>query len=170
MVALRPMAAGLPVAARLPAAAWLPLAAWLPTAARLPVAAQLPLAAGLPLGVGLLLAGRLPMAAWLPVPAWLPVTLDSSSGLLWTRNSSLWRSGASVCSLSQILETGTVDRRYYLSAKACRGILRRAEKRGKLETLPEALRLALEAVAGSEPTSRQRGGCKESASQGQCQP
>src|ERR1043165_31698 len=33
-----------------------------------------------------------------------------------------------VSSLSEILEAGDVPRRYFLSAKACRGILRRAEK------------------------------------------
>ena len=43
--------------------------------------------------------------------------------------------------LSQILQTN-VPEKYYLSAKACRGILRRAEKSGK--ELPEILRIALE--------------------------
>jgi hypothetical protein len=51
--------------------------------------------------------------------------------------------------LSDILETGEVPERYYLSATACRGILRRAEKRGK--ELPEALRSALLAVASQTP-------------------
>jgi hypothetical protein len=46
--------------------------------------------------------------------------------------------------LSQVLETTPVHQRYFLSAKACEGILRRAAKRGK--ELPEALRLALQAV------------------------
>jgi hypothetical protein len=46
--------------------------------------------------------------------------------------------------LSDILETGGVPRRYYLSAKACAGILRRAEKRGK--QLPEVLYMALKSV------------------------
>ena len=46
-----------------------------------------------------------------------------------------------VCSLSDILETGDVPARYYLSAKACAGILRRAENRGK--KLPAALEAAL---------------------------
>jgi hypothetical protein len=50
-----------------------------------------------------------------------------------------------VCSLSDILETGDVPPQYYLSAKACRGILRRADKRGK--ELPPQLALALQAVA-----------------------
>ena len=60
-------------------------------------------------------------------------------------------SGGAVCSLSDILETGDVPRRFYLTAKACRGILRRAEKRGK--SLPPQLARALQAVAGSEPIS-----------------
>lgn len=55
---------------------------------------------------------------------------------------------ADVCSLSDILEDApTVPLKYYLSAKACRGILRRAEKRGK--ELPPLLRQALQAVAES---------------------
>ena len=52
-------------------------------------------------------------------------------------------SDGAVCSLSDILETGDVPQRFFLTAKACAGILRRAEKRGK--ALPEALRAALEA-------------------------
>jgi hypothetical protein len=55
-------------------------------------------------------------------------------------------SDGAVCSLSDILETGDVPRRFFLTAKACAGILRRADKRGK--ELPEALRLALQSVAG----------------------
>jgi hypothetical protein len=54
-------------------------------------------------------------------------------------------SGAAASSLSDILEIGDVPQRYFLSAKACAGILRRAEKRGK--ALPTTLRLALEQVA-----------------------
>jgi hypothetical protein len=46
--------------------------------------------------------------------------------------------------LSDILETGDVPQRFFLSATACRGILRRAEKRGK--TLPAALATALHAA------------------------
>jgi hypothetical protein len=56
-----------------------------------------------------------------------------------------WPSAAAVCSLSDILETGDVPPRYFLSAKACRGILRRSERRGK--TLPGQLQAALLAVA-----------------------
>lgn len=51
-----------------------------------------------------------------------------------------------VCSLSDILETGDVPQRYYLTPKACAGILRRAERRGK--ELPPQLLRALQAVAG----------------------
>lgn len=58
---------------------------------------------------------------------------------------------AVVCSLSDVLETGEVPQRFFLSATACQGILRRAAKRGK--ELPRPLALALKAVADSEPTS-----------------
>lgn len=67
------------------------------------------------------------------------------NGACWTRSFSDWPSDAAVCSLSSILEIGEVDSRYYLSAKACAGILHRADKRGK--ELPTMLRLALQAVA-----------------------
>lgn len=63
-------------------------------------------------------------------------------GEYWTLSSSVWPSGASVCSLSSTLETGGVPRRYFLSARACAGIIRRAERRGK--ALPRELREALE--------------------------
>jgi hypothetical protein len=59
----------------------------------------------------------------------------------WTLNTSEWPSDAAVCSLSDTLETGDVPQRFFLSAKACQGILRRAEKRGK--ELPPSLRQAL---------------------------
>lgn len=71
-----------------------------------------------------------------------------------TLNTSEWNhslvpshSDGGVCSLSDILETGDVPRRYFLSAKACAGILRRAVKRGK--ELPRVLYEALWAVAMS---------------------
>ena len=47
--------------------------------------------------------------------------------------------------LSKVLERGPVHQKYFLSEKACSGILRRAERRGK--ALPEPLRQALQAVA-----------------------
>ena len=64
-----------------------------------------------------------------------------------TLNSSEWPSDGVACSLSDILETGDVPQRYFLSARACAGILRRAEKRGK--ELPTALLLALTNIADS---------------------
>lgn len=75
-----------------------------------------------------------------------------SNGQLSMRSGSEWRSGAVAVSLWQILETGPVDRRYFLSPKACEGILRRAEKRGK--ALPEQLRRALAEVVGREHPQR----------------
>jgi hypothetical protein len=56
-----------------------------------------------------------------------------------------WPSAAAVCLLSDTLETGAVPQRFFLSATACKGILRRAEKRGK--DLPPQLARALQAVA-----------------------
>src|SRR3546814_15049798 len=58
-----------------------------------------------------------------------------------TLSTSEFPNGAVASSLSDILETGDLPQRYFLSAKACSGILRRAEKRGK--TLPLALSRAL---------------------------
>src|SRR5690606_16597319 len=60
----------------------------------------------------------------------------SSSGMggpteRWTLSTSDWPSDAAVCSLSDILEAGPVPPRYYLSARACQGILHRAAKRGR---------------------------------------
>ena len=63
-----------------------------------------------------------------------------------THSGSEWPRDAAVCSLSDVLEAGPLPQRFYLSQKACAGILRRAEKRGK--ELPPMLREALEAVAG----------------------
>ena len=62
-----------------------------------------------------------------------------------TLNTSEWPKDAGVCSLSDTLETGNVPQRFFLSAKACQGILRRAEKRGK--KLPPQLHKALHSVA-----------------------
>ena len=67
----------------------------------------------------------------------------------WTLNTSDWPNGATVCSLSDILETGEVPAKYYLSPKAAAGILRRAERRGK--ALPALLKEALTALAAQGP-------------------
>jgi hypothetical protein len=69
----------------------------------------------------------------------------------WTLNTSEWPSAAVVCLLSDTLETGTVPPRFYLSARACQGILRRAEKRGK--ELPAQLKQALVAVGTTTKTT-----------------
>ncbi len=80
-----------------------------------------------------------------------------TSGTAWdggfsTAVSSECRSGAEGCSssersLSEILEPPqNVPAKYLLSARAARGILRRAEKRGRM--LPGHLAAALESVAG----------------------
>lgn len=59
-----------------------------------------------------------------------------------------WPNDAIVCSLSEVLEVGSIPVRYFLSSTACAGILRRAEKRKK--RLPKRLQDALEAVANGE--------------------
>ena len=79
----------------------------------------------------------------------------ASLGGCWTLNMCEWtdtlvpsHSDGSVCSLSDILEeTQLVPQRFYLSRKACEGILRRAERRGK--ELPSMLLEALRSVARS---------------------
>jgi hypothetical protein len=57
------------------------------------------------------------------------------------------RSAGDVCSLSDVLETQPLPQRFSLSAKACAGILRRAERRGK--ALPPMLKAALEQSAAN---------------------
>jgi hypothetical protein len=72
---------------------------------------------------------------------------EQSRGESLMPNISAWPNDAAVCSLSQVLERGSIPQRYFLSSKACAGILRRAEARGK--TLPPVLYEALTAVATS---------------------
>ena len=77
----------------------------------------------------------------LPVPSW---EMDGVSlGEHSTLNFGECPSVARESTLSQILEANAPEK-YYLSKKACEGILRRAERRGKV--LPEMLREALEEV------------------------
>ena len=66
-------------------------------------------------------------------------------------STSEWPSDAVVCLLSDTLETGDVPQRFFLSATACQGILRRAAKRGKV--LPEALERSLKAVTARTVTT-----------------
>ena len=68
----------------------------------------------------------------------------------WTGLDGLFLNDDGVCSLSDILEPiGDVPQRYYLTARACAGVLRRAAKRGK--ALHPLLEAALMAVASREP-------------------
>jgi hypothetical protein len=71
--------------------------------------------------------------------------MGSPTGFL-TLSSPEFHSAAVASSLSDILETGDLPQRYFLSPKACAGILRRAEKRGK--ELPQQLKRALTERAG----------------------
>jgi len=70
----------------------------------------------------------------------------------WTALPEQFRRDDGVSCLSDILETSDVPERYYLSVKACKGILRRVEKRGK--SLPAPLAHALKAVVDSEQISK----------------
>lgn len=68
----------------------------------------------------------------------------ASHGGFWTLSISDSPKDAAACSLSAVLEM-EVAPKYYLSPKACRGILARAERREK--ALPTHLRLALAAAS-----------------------
>ena len=74
---------------------------------------------------------------------WSNAGMASPGGYL-TLSISESPSDGDACSLSEVLEADAAPK-YYLSPKACRGILRRAELRGRL--LPERLRQELERVA-----------------------
>jgi hypothetical protein len=94
-----------------------------------------------------------PMKDGAPQAWWSDPNGQQSGGCL-TLAGTEWPNDAAVCSLSQVLEDN-VDPKYFLSPKACAGILRRAEKRGR--ELPSALSQALVQVAAgaSEPTKPQ---------------
>lgn len=47
-------------------------------------------------------------------------------------NTSEWHNDADACLLSQVLEQTSIPQRYFLSSKACAGILRRAEKKKEI--------------------------------------
>ena len=81
---------------------------------------------------------------------------EQSSGGSWTPNFSVWPNDVSVCSLSQVLEKGSIPSRYFLSAKLCAGILRRAEKIGK--PLPGKLKTILTRIAEGTPVEVCDGG------------
>ena len=84
-------------------------------------------------------SGNLLGASWEMVGA-LP-------GVSMTLNTGECPSDARESTLSQILEANAPEK-YSLSPKACAGILRRAEKRGK--TLPDMLKDALMEAVGSD--------------------
>lgn len=81
------------------------------------------------------------------MPEWYEAETLISLGACTTPNISEQHSGAGECFLSQILEENAPER-YSLSPRACAGILRRAERRGR--ALPPLLKAALEKqMAGS---------------------
>ena len=85
---------------------------------------------------------------------WLNAKNVKSHGAFSTLNIGECPNADVASSLSRILQPMTdVPEKYYLSAKACLGILRRAKERGK--ELPEELRIALERQANISP--RQQG-------------
>ncbi len=95
--------------------------------------------------------GSQPEASWGMATAW--------PGASWMPNTGECPSEGKESTLLQILEDGPQEK-YYLSEKACAGILRRAQKRGK--NLPEKLKTALERQAGGAvrpKTLRIRCGC-----------
>ena len=81
------------------------------------------------------------------VPSYLPWGTSGMGGPTesWTLNTSEFHKDADVCLLSDVLEIGEVHQKFFLSPKACRGILRRAERRSK--ELPQKLLKALRSVA-----------------------
>lgn len=78
----------------------------------------------------------------------MPTTIWETDGALHIeclmRSGGAYPNAENESSLSQILQVG-VPRKYYLSPKACLGILRRASARGK--ELPPVLKEALERQA-----------------------
>lgn len=91
---------------------------------------------------------------------WLPGLGHGSLGGFSTLNISASPNNVRASSLSQVLWKGAIPLRYFLSAEACAGILRRAAKRGKKLLAP--LRLALETVAegrAREPMKPQADTC-----------
>src|SRR5262252_5841894 len=84
---------------------------------------------------------------------WPNSGMGSPTGCL-TLSTSEWPSDAVVCSLSDVLETGDVPPKFFLSPRAATGILRRADRRGR--ALPGQLQTALEALAGDRTSPAER--------------
>jgi hypothetical protein len=68
---------------------------------------------------------------WEPFSGPWPTSGFGGPGGFWTREDSEWPSSAAVSSLSDILETGPIPEKYFLSQTSAKGILRRAERRGR---------------------------------------
>ena len=85
-----------------------------------------------------------------PTPTFTWETDGALRTELLTHNTGEFPSEDAASTLSQILQA-EVPEKYYLSQKACLGILRRASARGK--ELPEVLRLALERQASTGTTA-----------------
>lgn len=77
-------------------------------------------------------------------PEWLEAAELQPLGDFWTLNIGEYPNEESVSTLSEVLEAITPSK-YYLSATACEGILRRASRRGK--KLPPDLETALKQQA-----------------------
>jgi hypothetical protein len=95
--------------------------------------------------------GKMTQTKAMRSPASWPDFKNSGMGSpteLWTLNTLEYPSDGVASLLSDVMETGDVPQRFFLSARACRGILRRAAKRGK--SLPPSLAIALEAVGQRE--------------------
>jgi site-specific DNA-cytosine methylase len=88
----------------------------------------------------------------------------SNSGMAWPgeclmhSTSEFPKDGGVSSSLRNVLETQPVLQKFYLSARACEGILRRAERRGK--KLPEMLERALRNQCSSPSEKESQGGGK----------
>ena len=92
-----------------------------------------------PVTVPILCLNRQKESGSMPEKSWEIITQSHGEHL--TLNSGECPSVVVESTLSQILEVNAPEK-YYLSAKACEGILRRAGHRGK--ELPEMLKTALE--------------------------
>jgi hypothetical protein len=77
---------------------------------------------------------------------------EQSRGGYLTPNISAWPNNGAVCSLSQVLEEDSIHPKYFLSAKASAGILRRTAARGTI--LPDTLLSALHCSVAADTSSR----------------
>ena len=87
------------------------------------------------------LNGPAPVQFWRTTTRW--------RGEQWMPSTGAFPNVACASRLSSILQVG-VPEKYYLSRKACEGILRRASRRGK--QLPELLKTALEQQIAQMPS------------------